>query len=484
MTEMDTLNVSIEDEILANLFANENYARSITPYVKSEYFEDGDRRVIFTEYDKFMKKYSAVPTFEALVLEIDARRDISQESLSSIKEKLGYVRNLSKRPEVPDQSWLMETTEKYCKDRAVYLAVMEAINIMDGEETKKTKNMIPELLSDALAVSFDEHIGHDFLMDASDRWDFYHKKEKRLSFMLDWLNRITSGGIPRKTLTCFLAGTNVGKTLVKCHLAADFLMKGQNVLYVTLEMAEERISERIDANLMDIALDDMKLLPKDLFMRKVEDIRAKTTGKLFVKEYPTASAHVGHLRHLLRELRMKEKFVPDVIFIDYLNICASSRIRSGENTYIYVKAIAEELRGLAVEQNVAIITSTQTNRDGWNSSDLELSNTSESAGLPATVDLMIGLIVTDQLKQIGQIMFKQLKNRFSDVTRNVKHVFNIDRAKMKLAECEDPMANVEASAKSSPQNKHFPDKTDTPPWELPAGGKKANQGDPFADFKF
>jgi len=432
--------ISIEDEILTQLIYNESYARAVSPYIKPEYFESRPNRIIFEEYDAFVKKYGNPPTKEALILELETRGDISADDMEDILRKISDLAKYSKR-EKPDDVWLLEATEKYCSDRAIYLAVMESINIIDGSDKKRNKNVIPELLADALSVSFDEHIGHDYIEQADKRWEFYHKKEKRIRFGLDWFNKITDGGLPKKTLSIFLAPTNSGKTLVKCHLAADFMMHGYNVLYITMEMAEEKISERIDSNLMGIDISDLRALPKDMFDRKIEFINSKTTGRLMIKEYPTGSAHVGHFRHLLRELRIKKRFVPDVIFIDYLNICASSRIRGSENTYVLIKSIAEELRGLAVEQDVAIISSTQTNRQGWGSSDLDMSNTSESAGLPATADMMIGIIVTDQLIQMGQMKFKQLKNRFTDVTKNVNHIVNVERSKMKLSECEDFSVN-------------------------------------------
>jgi len=475
---MDLEHVSIEDEILTQLIYNEPYARTVAPYLKREYFESRVNGIIFDEYDIFVKKYSNPPTKEALVLELETRSDVTEDEMKGIINKVGEIAQFAKR-EKPDFQWLIDTTETYCSDRAVYLAVMDSIGIIQGEDKKRTKNMIPELLADALSVSFDSNIGHDYLDNADARWEFYHKKEKRLRFLIEWLNLITGGGLPKKTLTILLAPTNAGKTLVKCHLAADFLMQGKNVLYITMEMAEERISERIDANLMGVDIADLRSLPKETFDSRLEQIRAKTTGKLMVKEYPTASAHVGHIRHLLRELRIKKRFIPDVIFIDYLNICASSRIRNGENTYVLVKSIAEELRGLAVEQDVAIISSTQTNRDGWGSSDLELSNTSESAGLPATADLMIGIIVTDQLTQMGQMKLKQLKNRFSDVTRNVAEILNIDRAQMRLSECEDPTKTHPGAGQTHEPAGELPKGFPHPTKDAP--GKYS--ADPFAGFE-
>jgi len=458
---------NVEDEILTQLIYNEAFARNVTPYLKREYFEDPSIRIIFEEYDAYLKEYGAPPTKEAILLETETRSNLTQEELSCVFEKISQIAEFGEATP-PDLKWLMDTTESYCQDRSVYLAVTEAISILEGEDSNSSKHAIPEILSNALATSFDERIGHEYLTDVESRWDFYNRKEERMEFNLKWFNDITDGGIPKKTLTCLLAPTNAGKTLVKTFLASEFLMKGRNVLYITMEMAEERISERIDANLLGIDISDLKGLPRDTFTNRLSKIKEKTQGRLFVKEYPTAGAHVGHFRHLLSELKIKEKFIPDVIFIDYLNICASSRIKGGDNTYVLVKSIAEEMRGLAVEQDVAIITSTQTNRSGWGSSDLELSDTSESAGLPATVDLFIGIIVTEELTEMGQIMFKQLKNRFTDVTTRVRKIFNIDRPKMRISECED-------SSFTSDTNKTV---------DISIGrDSNSSNGDPFSKFK-
>jgi len=479
--------LSVETLIAVNLLYNEDYARGVSPYLKLEFFEERPVRILYDEYDKYLKKYNALPTKEALYLEVETRNDLDQSDIDSVQSKLSEISQY-KKEEKPDQVWLLETTENYCKDRALYLAITDSISILDGGDESRDKNIIPDLLSDALAVSFDEYIGHEFLEQAGDRWDFMHKKEKRLTFDLDWFNKITNGGIPKKTLSIFLAPTNAGKTLVKCHLAASYLMRGYNVLYITMEMAEERISERIDANLMDIDINDLAAMPRDIYEKRITNLQQKTPGRLFVKEFPTAGAHAGHFRHLLRELELKKKFKADVVFIDYLNICTSSRIKNGENTYVLIKSIAEELRGLAVEKDIAIISSTQTNRDGWGASDLELSNTSESAGLPATADLMIGIIVTEQLNAMGQIMFKQLKNRFTDVTRYIKTVMGIDRPKMKLFEIEQNGADVVNNGSVSKQigtgekvNKDTGEITGgTPPWEFKTPAKKE---DPFSNFQ-
>jgi len=465
--------LSIESLIAANLLYNEEYARGATPYLKEEFFEERVVRIIYSEYNKYLRKYNAPPTKEAIYLEVETRTDIDQSDLDSMQSKLSELSSFEKE-EKPDMAWLLETTEQYCKDRAVFLAITDSISILEGEDKKRDKNVIPDLLSDALAISFDEYIGHEFLEQAGDRWDFYHKKEKRIPFDLEWFNKITNGGLPKKTLSIYLAGTNVGKSLVMCHNAASMMMQGQNVLYITMEMAEERISERIDANLMNIDINDLAGLPKDLYVKRIEDIHAKTPGRLFVKEFPTAGAHVGHFRHLMRELELKKKFKADIVFVDYMNICQSSRIKGGENTYVLVKSIAEELRGLAVEKDIALVSATQTNRDGWSASDLELSNTSESAGGPAVADLMIGIISTEQLNQMGQIMFKQLKNRFSDVTRYIKTIVGIDRPKMKLFDIEQNGADVVNNGSVSEMITKPTE--ETPPWDT---AKK----DPFSEFK-
>lgn len=466
----DFIAPSVEDEILTNLLHNEPFARAVGPFIKKEYFTDSGIRLIFDEYTTYVHKYAAIPTKEALILDIEVRTDINQDLMDLVMDKLKTVEHLSKRA-LPDLKWITDTTEKYCQDRAIYLAVTDSIGILEGENKSMNKHQIPELLSNALSVCFQSKLGHDYLNDIDSRWEFYRRIESRMSFNLQWFNDITADGIPKKTLTCFLAPTNAGKTLVKTHLAAEFLLSGKNVLYITMEMAEERISERIDANILDIDISDLAGLPKETFTNRLSKIRDKTKGRLFVKEYPTAGAHVGHFRHLLSELKIKEGFIPDVVFIDYLNICASSRIKSGDNTYILVKSIAEELRGLAVEQDIAIITSTQTNRSGWGNSDLELSDTSESAGLPATVDLFIAIIVTEELTKMGQIMFKQLKNRFTDVTQNVRKIFNIDRPRMKISECEDSKRAFEPLDDKTVSTFSSPNIDDT------------NNSDPFSDFK-
>ena len=428
----------IEIIILKNLIHNETYFRKVLPFIKSDYFEDQNQKVVFEEILKFAQEYNQLPTKEILCIEVEKRSDIND---SSFKDVVELINTFDDSP--TDLTWIIDTTEKWCRDRAIYLALMESIHIADGKDEKKNRDSIPTILSDALAVSFDTHIGHDYLNDYEERYESYHKKEEKIPFDLEFFNKITKGGLPNKTLNIALAGTGVGKSLFMCHVASSVLLQGRNVLYITMEMAEERIAERIDANLLNVPIQDIVDLPKQMFETKVNNIAKKTQGTLIIKEYPTASAHAGHFKSLLNELALKKSFRPDIIFIDYLNICASSRYRGNStvNSYSYIKAIAEELRGLAVEANVPIVSATQTTRSGYGSSDVELTDTSESFGLPATADLMFALISTDDLEGLGQILVKQLKNRYNDPTIHKRFVVGIDRAKMRLYDCEQSAQN-------------------------------------------
>jgi replicative DNA helicase len=423
----------VETTILRNLLFNNDYCRKVLPFIKNEYFENLHEKVVFEEICKFIVAYEQLATKEVLLIETEKRTDITEDTYKTICE---YVSKLDNND--VDYKWLVDTTEKWCRDRAIYLALMESIKIADGQDEKKNRDAIPSILSDALAVSFDNNIGHDYFKDTEKRYEFYHQREDKIPFDLDFFNKITKGGLPNKTLNIALAGTGVGKSLFMCHVAASVLLQGKNVLYITLEMAEERIAERIDSNLLNVNIKDIENLPKMMFDSKINNISKKTQGTLIIKEYPTASAHAGHFRALLNELSLKKSFKPDIIFIDYLNICASSRYKgsSNINSYTFVKAIAEELRGLAVETNVPIVSATQTTRSGYGNSDVELTDTSESFGLPATADLMFALISTEELEQLGQIMVKQLKNRYNDPTMNKRFVVGIDRSKMRLFDVE------------------------------------------------
>ena len=423
----------IETTILRNLICNEEYSRKVIPFIEPTYFENRSEKVIFEEITQFIVNYGSAITTEALNIEVENRTDLNE---SEIKETRDICQSFTDSP--VDHQWLLDTTEKWCRDRAIYLALMESISIADGQDDKKNRDAIPSILSDALSVSFDNNIGHDYLLNYQERYDFYHKKEDTIPFDLEYFNKITKGGLPNKTLNIALAGTGVGKSLFMCHVASSILLQGRNVLYITMEMAEEKIAERIDANLLNVPIQDLTDLPKSMFENKVTKLSEKTQGSLIIKEYPTASAHSGHFKALLNELALKKSFRPDIIFVDYLNICASSRYRQGGsiNSYSYIKAIAEELRGLAVEAEVPIVSATQTTRSGYGSSDVDLTDTSESFGLPATADLMFALISTEELEQIGQIMVKQLKNRYNDISVNKRFIVGIDRAKMRLYDCE------------------------------------------------
>ena len=421
--------------MLSNLVHNEDYARKVLPFIKGEYFSDRTERVVFEEIEKFVDKYNALPNQNSLEVELDSRKDLNEEDY---KRVLSVVKELQKDDDVIFD-WLVETTEDFCKDKAVYNAIVDGIAIIDGRDKKRGVDALPNILTNALAVGFDNRVGHDYLHDADLRYEFYHKVEEKIPFDLEFFNRITKGGLPQKTLNIALAGTGVGKSLFMCHMAANCLSQGRSVLYITLEMAEERIAERIDANLMNISIDDLHELPKTLYDTKIDGILKSTKGKLLIKEYPTASAHSNHFRGLIKELAIKKSFKPDIIFVDYLNICASARFKANGNvnSYMYIKAIAEELRGLAVETNVPIMSATQTTRSGFSNSDVGLEDTSERFGLPATADLMFALISNEELDALDQIAVKQLKNRYNDPTINKRFVIGIDRAKMKLFDVEE-----------------------------------------------
>ena len=457
--------MQIENTIFSNLLFNEDYARKTIPFLKEEYFSNQADKVLFSLISEYVHKYNAFPSKEALAIDLSNKVGVSELTFKEVAENISKL-DIDKDTKL---DWLIDQTEKFCQEKAVYNAIMQSIQILDDKKTTEGKGSIPKILSDALGVSFDPHIGHDFIDDAESRFEFYHKKEVRLPFDLEYFNKITGGGLPKKTLNICLAGTGVGKSLFMCHLAASHLLQGYNALYITLEMAEERIAERIDANLLDVTLDDLKVIPKDIYDKKIDRVKTKTTGKLIIKEYPTASAGSANFRHLINELKIKRNFTPDVIFIDYLNICASSRIRHGANvnSYTLIKAIAEELRGLAVEFNVPIISATQTTRSGYSNSDLGLEDTSESFGLPATADFMFGLSTSEELEALGQIMVKQLKNRYNDPGIHRRFVVGIDRAKMRLYDVENSAQDLtddrpvmdntkfghEDSERSKPKNK-------------------------------
>ena len=442
----------IELLILRNLIYNEEYTRKVIPFIKDEYFEEQNQKIIFQEISSFIQEYNKLATKEILSIEVEKRNDIND---SNFKEVVDIISSLE--DEVGEIDWLIDSTEKWCRDRAIYLALMESIQLADGKDESKGRDAIPSILSDALSVSFDNHVGHDYLQDYEKRFESYHRKEDRIPFDLEYFNKITKGGLPNKTLNIALAGTGVGKSLFMCHVASSALIEGKNVLYITLEMAEEKIAERIDANLLNVNIQDITDLPKPMFDKKVNSIAKKTQGTLIIKEYPTASAHSGHFKSLLNELALKKSFRPDIIFIDYLNICASSRYRANGNvnSYSYIKAIAEELRGLAVEANLPIVSATQTTRSGYGSSDVELTDTSESFGLPATADLMFALISTEELEGLNQILVKQLKNRYNDPTVRKRFVVGIDRAKMRLYDCEQ---NAQQDMVDNGSSKDYNDK--------------------------
>ena len=451
---------NLEQTILRNILTDEDYMRKVLPFIKPDYFE-GVYRILFREAGKFVGKYNKLPTAESFKIELDQSDKLTGEQYTMAVDILPQL--FSK--ETIDERWLLDTTEKWCQDRAIYNAIMESISIIDGKHETMTKGALPDLLSKALGVAFDTNVGHDYVENSEERFDYYHKEEDRIPFDLDYFNRITKDGVPRKTLNIALAGTGVGKSLFMCHVAAGALIEGRNVLYITMEMAEERIAERIDANLLNTPIDQLPNMSREMFRNKVEDVARKTTGKLIVKEYPTGSAHSGHFRALLNELKLKRQFEPDIIFVDYLNICASSRMKGmggAINSYNYIKAIAEELRGLAVEFDVPVFSATQTTRSGYSNSDVGLEDTSESFGLPATADLMFALIQTEELEQSGQMMVKQLKNRYNDPTLHKRFVIGIDRSKMRLYDVDVKEQTLT---------------DDTPVFD------KTNAGERFKDFK-
>ena len=470
--------MNLEQKILKHLILDEEYTRKTLPFIKSEYFQDSSEKLLFAEIESYVNKYNTMPTQEALAIEIDKRVNLTDDQH---KKTIALVKQITIDPEVSDTKWLIDATEDFCQEKAIYNGIMQSIQILDDKNKnnaeKLDKGSIPKILADALSVSFDNHIGHDFIDDAETRYDFYHKVERRIPFDLDYLNRITKGGLAEKSLNIVLAGTGVGKSLFMCHCAAANLTMGKNVLYITMEMAEERIAERIDANLMNVELDRLIGMPKETYLKKVETLREKTKGKLIIKEYPTASANVNHFSHLLNELKLKRQFIPDIIYIDYLNICSSSRMKMGSyiNSYTYIKAIAEELRGLAVEHKVPVVSATQTTRSGFTNSDVGLEDTSESFGLPATADLMFALISTDELADLNQIMVKQLKNRYSDPTTNKRFVIGVDRAKMKLYDAkESAQTNISDSGQIE---------DDKPVFDKSGFGKRMQKNRDFSNLK-
>ena len=456
----------IEQSILRNLLCNEEYYRKVLPFLKAEYFQEIDERVIFEEIQEFSVNYEKLPTKEVLEINLQSRNDLTEDVY---KESITKINQFS--TDLVDKDWLVNTTEKWCKDRAIYNALLQSIKIAEGADKNLSRDAIPSILQEALAVSFDEYIGHDYVDNAEQRYEYYHRDETKIPFDLEKFNLITKGGIPNKTLNVALAGTGVGKSLFMCHCAANCLSQGKNVLYITLEMAEEKIAERIDANLLNVNIKDISAIPESIFTSRVRQIGQKTQGKLIIKEYPTASAHAGHFKSLLSDLSLKKDFLPNIIFVDYLNICASSRYKGHiVNSYTYVKAIAEELRGLAVENDIPLVTATQTTRSGFGNSDVDLTDTSESWGLPATADFMFALIATEELDQSGRIMVKQLKNRYNDPTYYRKFTVGIDRAKMKLYNVEDSEGDLVA------------DKAEEPYEYLEEASNKQNRSDKFSKF--
>ncbi len=434
------MQTNLEQTILRNLLTDEEYMRKVLPFIKPDYFE-GVYRILFREAGKYVGKYNKLPTAESFKIELDNSDKLTGEQYTIAVD---IIPQLFSKDEI-DTKWLLDNTEKWCQDRAIYNAIMESISIIDGKHETMTKGALPDLLTKALGVAFDTNVGHDYVENYEERFDFYHAEEDRIPFDLEYFNKITKGGVPNKTLNIALAGTGVGKSLFMCHVAAGALVEGKNVLYITMEMAEERIAERIDANLLNVPIDQLNNLSREMFRTKVEDIARKTTGKLIIKEYPTGSAHTGHFRALLNELKLKRQFEPDIIFIDYLNICASSRMKGmggAINSYNYIKAIAEELRGLAVEFDVPLFSATQTTRSGYSNTDVGLEDTSESFGLPATADLMFALISTEELENLGQMMVKQLKNRYNDPTMNKRFVIGVDRSKMRLYDVDENEQNL------------------------------------------
>jgi replicative DNA helicase len=430
--------MSLEKTILSGLIGNEQFLWKVIPHMKADYFTVREYKIAYDLINKFVNKYNKAPSKESMLVDLQKQDDLVEELYKKTKQVIDEL-----SPPTEDVEWLIDSTEEFCKQRALFIAIHDAIGILDNKKTDLGRGAIPQLLTDALGVSFDTNVGHDFLEDAESRFDFYHRVEERIAFDLDYMNMITNGGITKKSLTVILAGTGVGKSMFMCHMASHNLMMGKNVLYITMEMAEERIAERIDANTLNVSMDDLSILPKESYMKKIERVRGKTAGKLVIKEYPTSQAGAGHFRHLLNELKQKKGFTPDIIYIDYINICCSSRMKFGGtvNTYSYIKAIAEELRGLAMEFNVPVVTATQTNRSGYDNSDVGLADTAESFGLPATADLMFALITTEELEALGQVMVKQLKNRYRDPNRQKRFVLGIDKPKMKFYNVEQEAQN-------------------------------------------
>ena len=464
----------IERLILSHLIHNENFSRKVVPYVKSEYFEDPPEKLVFKLIQEYILKHNDLPTKQSLLIDLDQIDGIHETEYTKSNE---IINTLNKPSDFKDITpWLLEQSETFCQDKAIYNAVVNAIAILEGnEKTHLSKGAIPTVLSDALAVSFDPHVGHDFIEDAEDRFDFYHRVEEKLEFDLEMFNKITKGGLPKKTLNICLAGTGVGKSLFMCHQAASCLSINKNVLYITLEMAEERIAERIDANLLDIPMDQLEEIPRDMYKKKIDKLKGKTNGKIIIKEYPTASASALHFKNLLGELNLKRNFVPDIIFIDYLNICTSSRIRAGANvnSYTYIKSIAEELRGLAVEHNVPIMSATQTTRTGFTSTDIGLEDTSESFGLPATADFMFALISSEEMEELNQMLVKQLKNRYNDPTSYRKFIIGVDRSKMRLYDVDQ---KAQEDIADSGQD-------DEPLFDISTDNRHRNKAD-FGNFQY
>ena len=464
----------IERLILSHLIHNENFSRKVVPYVKSEYFEDPPEKLVFKLIQEYILKHNDLPTKQSLLIDLDQLDGIHETEYTKSSE---IINALDKPNDSKDITpWLLEQSETFCQDKAIYNAVVNAIAILEGnEKTHLSKGAIPTVLSDALAVSFDPHVGHDFIEDAEDRFDFYHRVEEKLEFDLELFNKITKGGLPKKTLNICLAGTGVGKSLFMCHQAASCLSINKNVLYITLEMAEERIAERIDANLLDIPMDQLEEIPRDMYKKKIDKLKGKTNGKIIIKEYPTASASALHFKNLLGELNLKRNFVPDIIFIDYLNICTSSRIRAGANvnSYTYIKSIAEELRGLAVEHNVPIMSATQTTRTGFTSTDIGLEDTSESFGLPATADFMFALISSEEMEELNQMLVKQLKNRYNDPTSYRKFIIGVDRSKMRLYDVDQ---KAQEDIADSGQD-------DEPLFDISTDNRHRNKAD-FGNFQY
>ena len=468
------MTLKIEEITLSKLILDETYTRKVLPFIKDDYFETQSHKILFSTLSDYVNKFETTPEPNALKIEVEKRRDISEEIYKEVEQ---FLNNLDR--DAYNEDWLVETTEKWCKEKANYLALMESVKIADGQDKTRTKDAIPSIMSDALGVCFDESVGHDYISDSDDRYDFYHRKEEKVPFDLDYLNKITKGGLPNKTLNIALAGTGVGKSLFMCHVASSCLLQGRNVLYITCEMAEEKIAERLEANLLDIPIQQLQdpLLTKQKYRAKIDELKKKTQGKLVIKEYPTASAHVGHFKSLLNELSLKKGFHPEIIFVDYLNICASSRYKGTiVNSYTYVKAIAEELRGLAGEYNVPILSATQTTRSGYGNSNVYITDTSESFGLPATADLMFALISTEDMEELNQIMVKQLKNRYNDPTVYKRFVLGIDRQKMRLYDCDQNAQQDIIDSGIEPKSFHPPQSKSK--FDLTTGTEKQ-----FDDFK-